>query len=187
MWLPKSKYTVKYARVGDMKNTDGTDYVGKYMEAYDGRCYAGTEFSKDTKEIVRNLPEGSTDIVHRTVNVKFEPDQMDFDKGQITRYFRQSLVSKKIEEISEKDYGDLIQDKEANKSYKFATCVWLLKGPAEDLNFNKGGNLMYRYKGVRTRNSETIEEINKELPGIKDVILTDPLEKVLDTTSTFKI
>ena len=57
MWLPKSKYTVKYARLGEMKRPDGTPYVGPYMEAYNGKCYLGKEFNKNTVELVVESPQ----------------------------------------------------------------------------------------------------------------------------------
>ena len=179
MWLPKSKYTVKYARLGEMKRPDGTPYVGPYMEAYNGKCYLGKEFNKNTVELVVESPQESTETETRTLNTKFSPSEEDYKNFYVYRYFRQNRVTKKIEELSEKDYVDLVSAQTYPERYVYEKCVWCIRGPFEDVNYNSGPGLPYKYEGVRSRNQRTMDRLNETLPGIKDVILTDPLEKAV--------
>lgn len=188
MWLPKSKYTVKYAISGQMKKQDGTVYVGPYMEAYNGKCYLGKEFNGSNELLVSDIPE-STEKQRVTIHSRFEPTEDDYGRGYVTRYFRQNKVSKKIEELTEERYSVLEYENTSSRCpYSYEQCTWILKGPKEDINYNTriGMSLPYTYRGVRSRNQETIEKINEKLPGIKDVILTDPLEKVQESSEPIK-
>lgn len=187
MWLPKSKYTVKYAVSGEMKRKDGTTYVGPYMEAYNGKCYAGKEFGENTEELESSIAE-KTDLDRKTINSRFEPTEEDYERGYSIRYFRQNKVTKKVEELTEELYGQLESESTSSRCpYNYVECKWILKGPFEDVNYNSHSRqIPYIYKGVKSRNSITIEEVNEKLPGIKDVILTDPLEKVQESSGSVK-
>ena len=187
MWLPKSKYTVKYAVSGEMKRKDGTGYVGPYMEAYNGKCYVGKEFGENNEELESNIVE-KTDVERKTINSKFEPTEEDYGRGYVTRYFRQNKTTQKIEELTEELYGQLESENTSSRCpYNYAECKWILRGPFEDINYNPNHNqLPYIYRGVRSRNLDTIEEMNEKLPGIRDIILTDPLEKARESSEPIK-
>ena len=40
--------------------------------------------------------------------------------------------------------------------------------------------------GTKSGNLDTIEEMNEKLPGIRDIILTDPLEKARESSEPIK-
>jgi len=69
MYIPKSKYTVKYTSgLENLVDPGGTPYIGFYIELFDGRLYAGEEVSSNmlslfTKPVHSKLSESSKLVI----------------------------------------------------------------------------------------------------------------------------
>jgi hypothetical protein len=174
-YYPKSRYTEpKSATPGEfvVKDTQET-YKGTYVETFDNKYYGGTspldtgvELEK-VKEPQAGLDEGRPDYfgvlaelggsLFRRLLTKAEKS-----KGVAKRYFVQDKNNNKIVET---DKANFIQTQQQVMSRRFAEVDWIVKGPAEDKIFGK-----YRYEGAESKNRKTIQDLEKQIPGISTYI-----------------
>lgn len=168
MFLPKSKYTIEQAVVGQFvlsASQDSGFYVGPYIKDFRGRCFAGTTLLDAEKRELISITGGDT-VEPVQVKVDILPTEEQYLAGSMVRYFRQNPVSKVVEEI----------DKEkCKKSENWITVSgsWILTGSLEDVK-------MYgiTYRGVRWRNLQTMKAWEKEIPGITEALDLHPEDLV---------
>ena len=163
MYLPKSKYEVKQAFWGMFKLSGSQDegfYVGPYIEDYLGRVYAGTSLKGAENRVLIPMVEQKTPEVQVKVNIL--PTEEDYLAGSITRYFRQNRSTKVIEEIDEKKA-------QQSENWKVVSGSWVLTGSLEDQKIYG-----HTYRGVKTRNQKTLDNWEKEMPGIVEALNLKP-------------
>lgn len=176
-YIPKSKYTEpKYTPGGEfIVEATGKDYVGKYIETYGDKYYAGTSPSQGGDEIKKIRKEG---IVNKGLKAAgfatllsllkgfFKPkvSLTDRENGKISRYFVQDKNNNKIVET---DKDTFLQAQTQIPNSRFASTDWIIKGPAED-TLIKG----YPYEGAASKNKKAILALEKDMPGIS-IFVTD--------------
>lgn len=145
------------------------------LVSYDGRSFQGSnlrnlipvppgadsERLSDTTTSVNTVPEPST----------FFPDppkQSDRKRGYIFRYFCFNTATKKVTEISKRDYQKL----SSNTQFVTALIKWYIQDPSEEQSIEDGEINGIPYKGLITKNLESLQIANTDLPGIVD--LFDP-------------
>ena len=74
----------------------------------------------------------------------------------------QTKIDNKIVELDKSNYQ---QAQAALPSQNFAEVDWIIKGPAEDKDFNG-----YPFEGAESKNKKAIQAIEKQIPGISTFI-----------------
>jgi hypothetical protein len=117
------------------------------------------------------LPEGESAEI---ANAFVEPTDLDRENCSFERYFTKNTSTGKIKELRKVDY----QSAKLNpKNYElFAKTDWNLCGPLSDQEING-----YFLEGTASKNKKLVDELEKKIPGIKD-ILTDYSQFVDDKT-----
>ena len=187
-YIAKTKYTEPKSTPGGefaFKDT-GKDYKGSYFEDYRKKYFAGKtpddkggELIKVRTELPGQLLTAATALLAMALRSFFKPKvkNSDKNKGAIKRYFVQSKNTKKIAEVGKDDYLAIKKDLQ-NKN--LATIEWIIKGPAEDKNFNG-----YPYEGAASKNKKAIQALEPQMPGISTFI-TDYSFLVEDPTTSQK-
>jgi hypothetical protein len=103
--------------------------------------------------------------------VPFFPEVTDDDKkrGYIVRYFTRQTNHRtgEITEIDEKTATKL----KANSLYKVVSLEWKISGKLDDIAGPRIGNSPTRlYTGVLTANRVSLEDADKEMPGMRHLI-----------------
>lgn len=170
MYLPKSKYSIIVAKPGQY-TLNGKEYVGPVLVDYRGKTYAGSDPSNIKGEVIRTTVDPEP---VREVPAKIVPTEEDYGKGFMIRYFRQDNRSKKVDEIAS---GSAF----SNTRYAYASASWILTGSLDDREYQINGRVKpVIIRGVRYKNEQTIQEMDKILPGISGSgILSNPEEFVL--------
>ena len=168
MFLPKSKYTIKFATQGQFALSGSEDqgcYVGPYIEDFRGNVYAGTSLlGAEKRKLVSII--GEEEVPKVQVKVEIIPTEEQYQSGSMVRYFRQNPVSKVVEEIDK----DKIKE---SKNWIIASGSWVLTGSLDDVD-------MYGipYRGARTRNSITLKKLELVIPGITQALDLHPEDLV---------
>jgi hypothetical protein len=175
VYYPKTRYTEpKSAAPGEfvVKSTQET-YKGTYVETFDSKYYGGTspldtgvELEK-VKESQAGLDEGRPDYFGVLAELggsvlKRLLTKGEKSKGVAKRYFVQDKNNNKIVET---DRANFLQTQQQVMSRRFAEVDWIVKGPAEDKMFGK-----YKYEGAESKNRKTIQDLEKQIPGISTYI-----------------
>lgn len=183
----KPKYTLGY----EFTLPNGKRYVGWCFETYKQEFYTGKEPSdksvllksesikikKPNKKLLfQSL--ASTIVSQAAVisNRKIEKvttsnskevkqdvlvDSTDKTNGYFIRYFLQDKRTKKIIEVKQNKYTEMIKE-----NYTVGTNIkWIIKAPAE--NIQKNG---FTYIGASQKNKEAVEIAEKTVIGIKNFI-----------------
>lgn len=158
MYLPKNLYRIKSTYGGELQKPSGEEYTGNYIETTLGKTYAGDSL-ENAKGLLLPIPEQNLQEVQRPYNDYFGPTELDYRRGEYIRYFVQDKRSQKIVEMNE----DQWRQKKRLKYVSSGRLLWVLKGPANDREING-----VPYKGASTRNKETLQELEKDFPGILD-------------------
>lgn len=158
MYIPKNKYKIKQALEGDFIRPDGSSYRGFYIEVANGSFYEGSSLSGPA---LRIFPSKTEDIntVQRPYNDYYGPTEKDYTNGFFVRYFIRDKRNGKFTEVSKNQWNE-------KKSLTYVTAgsiAWLLTGPVEDGKING-----IPYKGITTRNSVTLQSLEKQFPGISN-------------------
>ena len=107
-------------------------------------------------------------------NAFVEPTDKEKESCKFERYFTKNKSTGKIKELTKADYQN------ANlrgKPYElFAKTDWIVCGPLPDQVING-----YFLEGTESKNRKLVDELEKQIPGIQDV-LTDYGQFVTDTT-----
>jgi len=173
-YVPKGKYKkAKHTSGGEFVTTlDKQPYTGYYIEIYGGQYRAGKTPEDNGAEL--------TKITINTINTKAvvpvvaalaglaaglfgrKLTKKETDSGVAKRYFLQNKVNSKIQEVDEPTYNAA---KKELPNRVFAQVDWIVKGPAEDKMFGQ-----YKYEGAESRNKRTIQDLEKQVPGISTFI-----------------
>ena len=86
----------------------------------------------------------------------------DIERGATKRYFMQTKRDSKIVELNKDNYQNA---KKALANQNFAEVDWIIKGPAEDKNFNG-----YPFEGAASKNKKAIQALESQMPGISAFI-----------------
>jgi hypothetical protein len=107
---------------------------------------------------------------------KFKPKKGDSRRGITQRFFIQPKTTQKISEV---DLDTYTQAQNQLINYNFAQVDWIIKGPAEDQNFNG-----YLYEGAASKNQKAIQALESQMPGISTFVtnyselVEEPVSKV---------
>lgn len=166
MYLPKSKYQVEFVSPGKFTK-DGRPYAGPVLRTYLGETYAGTS-PWDLKGKVEPIDSGKYKKVVAVAGRRI-PTEQEYEKGSMTRYFKQNLSTMKVVELLPKDWG------EQEKDCRYVTGSWILTGSLEDTVVDG----KWKQQGVRKKNQETIGLLEQLVPGISSSqVLCDPTQFV---------
>jgi hypothetical protein len=182
-YIPETRYEKpKSTRGGEfnIKKT-GEDYIGKYIETFDKKYYAGStpeengdELQKVNEEFPIGLAFAALPVLAGLLKGFFKPKlkKGDKEKGSTKRFFAQDKKNNKIQEIDQETYF------QANglPNLNLAQVNWIIAGPAEDKNFNG-----YPFEGAASKNKKTINALEPQMPGIS-VFITDYSFLVEDPT-----
>ena len=146
-------------------------YIGSYIQNVKGLYFAGTKQTADSKELVRirtRQPNGTlatTAMIVAALLVGYfikKVTSADRKNGVTKRYFAQDRKDGKIVE-TDKDTFQRAQQELTDRN--LAQVDWLIKGPAEDKEING-----YLFEGAATKNKNTIQALEKTIPGISTFV-----------------
>jgi hypothetical protein len=170
-YVPKGRYKkAKHTTGGEFEITKTKElYQGYYIEIYGGKYFAGQAPEEQGVELTK-LQNGSIDfktilpLVTTLAAGIFgrKLTKPEITKGAIKRYFIQDRKTNKIQEVDEPTYNAA---KKELPNRVFAQVDWIVKGPAEDKMFGQ-----YKYEGAESRNKKTIQDLEKQVPGISTFI-----------------
>ena len=169
MYLPKSKYTVSTAKMGEFM-LNGKDYVGPVFTTYKGEVYAGSEPSLNKGQLVSIADSG---LIEKTkVVVKRIPTEEEYQQGHMIRYFAQDIRTGKIVEILPETY----KSREKDRNTLCRSTVWYLTGILED-ELWPGTSRGVKREGCRTQNTKAMSLMEGWMPGIiSSGVLCDPTQ-----------
>ena len=171
-YIPETRYQKPKSTGGgefNIKKT-GEDYKGKYIETFDKKYYAGStpeengdELEKVNEEFPIGLAFAALPVLLGLLKGFFKPKlkKGDKEKGFTKRFFVQDKKNNKIQETDQETY--LQANGLANLN--LAQVNWIIKGPAEDKNFNG-----YPFEGAASKNKKAINALESQMPGISTFI-----------------
>lgn len=157
MYLPKNKYKIKSTAGGDVVNSDGTPYVGSYIETAKGTVYEGNNLN-GKKQVLAVRNQTQSNEIERPYNDYYGPTEKDYQNGSYIRYFTRNHRGKFVEMNKEQWL-----EKRNQKRLTSGQVTWLLTGPVKDGKVNG-----YPFKGTETKNRETLQKLERTYPGISD-------------------
>ena len=162
MYLPKSKYSIKYTNGGLLATTsDNVEYIGKYIHTSNNSYIAGTKLNgaplklleDPTTNMDRNqraLLYSSSDTGKDMFNLlrtrknipatKPQPTEKDYKKGYFMRFYLYKNNEPNIIYETSKKYMDEFQPTMDNNLYTIGNIKWGLIG--EDAAFNNESKLI---------------------------------------------
>lgn len=177
MYLPKSKYRVKNPPPGTFETEGGTEHRGPVVELSSGEVYAGDSITTITTKLVPVEEQDSPQEDFPPFNEYILPTEQDYEQRVFTRYLLRNEETKRVVETSKKQF----EQKRNLPNIQPIEVEWILTGPIEDrtvgTNVVNGEVRPIKVKGVRTRNLETVQELEKSFRGIS-LFLDDPLKFV---------
>jgi hypothetical protein len=196
MFRPKTTYTKPKSTPGGefREKFSGKDYKGSYIKNNREQYFAGKSPEDNGVELVKI--EKNLSILQQLAPIGLSLLMMIFTKlfkptptsgqtksGVLPRFFVQDKTNNKIAETDQQSY------EEAQKipTVRTAQTDWIIKGPAEDKNFNG-----YPFEGAASKNKKAIQALEPQMPGISAFItdysflVEDPAtnQKPLLSTST---
>ena len=173
MYIPKVKLKVGGKLDGKLIDPKtGRIYLGDFVQDYNGNFYKGK--TVDSNSQLLEFKKDDSDEKSKVVGLRFiyrKPSEKDYIAGYFTRYFIRDNTTGKVVEVDRAKYKEIRQSEET--FYSTTQLDWIIKGTAEDSYNGK-----YRIPGIRTLNSELIQENAKILKGLDTQVLKDPLEFV---------
>ena len=175
-YLPESKYKkAKKATFGEfvVKATQES-YEGYYIETYRKQYFAGQTPEQNGVELEKvEKTSGFPDVsgyVGKGLSLlallqsafKKQLSQDEINKGIAKRYFVQDNRNKKISETSQELFE---QGKKDIPDFIYKEVPWNISNPADDVIINGA-----KFQGSESRNKETIQNLEKEMPGISKFI-----------------
>jgi len=175
-YLPQSKYKkAKKAGLGEFA-VKGTQepYEGFYIETYRKQYFAGetpeqngVELEKIEKtsgfpEVGGLIGKGLSLLALLQSAFKKQLSQDEIDKGIAKRYFVQDNRDEKISETSQELFE---QGKTGIPDFKYIEVPWNISNPADDIVLNGA-----KFQGSESRNKETIQNLEKDMPGISKFV-----------------
>ena len=167
-FIPKSNYKkAKHTNGGKFKvASTGQPYTGFYIEDSRGNFIAGETPEEKGPDLVE-IPQDAAWVIAKPTGLLLqvlqrELTQNELQQGSIKRYFTQDLHNANISEVLPETY---FADKQDTLRKNTLEIDWITKGPADDRIFGK-----YPYQGAESKNRETIQEANNNMPGISTYI-----------------
>ena len=158
---PKSAPTGEFVEMVSRK-----PYNGFYIKGYKGTYYAGKTVEENGVELEKVRTE--TPGLGTPAQQSLAASLLSYFKKIITageilrgiarRFFIQDKKNNKILETDKQTY---LQAKKETPNRRFAEIDWIIKGPSEDKVINT-----YKYEGAESRNKKTIQDLEKQMPGI---------------------
>ena len=174
-FLPKikQKKNKKKGKLIDPKT--GLAFLGPFLLDHLGNFFKGKTLTADSEPLIFQPDEKkSVDDALSFFDRFPQPSDKDYEKGKLKRYFVKDIPSNKVVELNKDSY--LKQQKE-NKPYrKFYTLDWNVTGGLEDSEING-----YKATGIVTKNQKLIDEAEKIIPGIKNLISSEQHTKEIIT------
>lgn len=175
-YLPQSKYKkAKKAGLGEFAVKETQEpYEGLYIETYRKQYFAGETPEQNGVELEKiEKASGFPDVSGFVRNglslltllqsaFKKQLSQDEIDKGIAKRYFVQDNRDKKISETSEEIFE---QGKESIPDFIYKEIPWNISNPADDIVINGA-----KFQGSESRNKETIQNLEKDMPGISKFV-----------------
>ena len=177
MYLPKSKYRIKNPPPGTFETEGGIEHTGPVIELSSGEVYAGDSIATVSTRLIPVEEQTPPQQDLPPFNEYVLPTEQDYEQGFFTRYLLRNQETKRVVETSKQQF-----DQKRNlPNIQPIEVEWLLTGAIEDRTV--GTNVVNReiqlikIKGVRTRNLETVQELEESFRGIS-LFLDDPLKFV---------
>ena len=187
MYLPKHQF--KKTQVSEIFSLPGFSPAASLVDAV-GNIFNKTEivvtsegelYDVSPEDLEKGIFTNATQIFPPPVVLDpsipssyVEPTDSDKQACMFKRYFTKNKSNGKIKELTKADYQEGLIGK---KNYElFAKTDWNLCGPLSDQEING-----YFLEGTASKNKKLVDELEKKIPGIKD-ILTDYGQFVDDKT-----
>jgi hypothetical protein len=176
-YLPESKYKKAKRTPGGefIIKATGEDYKGPYIETYRKQYFAGETPEQNGVELeklerssildsqgFKSFGLGLPLIVLLQSAFKKQLSQDEVNKGIAKRYFVQDNRNKKISETSQELFE---QGKKDLPNFIYVEVPWNISNPADDIKING-----IKFQGSESRNKETIQNLEKEMPGISKFV-----------------
>jgi len=151
MYLPKSKYSIKYTNGGLLATiSDNVEYIGKYIQTSNNKFIKGTSLNgallklledasvnmdRNQRALQYNSATEGRDIYNilkqkRNIpSSKPQPTEKDYIKGSFNRYYLyKNNEPNLIYETSKNYFSEYIDSKLDTKLYTTNSVIWRLKG-----------------------------------------------------------
>ena len=170
MYLPKTKFKkITGAGKNIIDTVTGSPYTGPIVQDFLGNLLKGAN-PFTASNTLKNASE-DTQPDDNFKNHYPQPTSKDYERGIFLRYFAKDSRSGKIVELNKESY---LKEKADNKLYRRAIKLeWYINGPAEDQVMGQ-----YKYPGTRSKNQDVIKQAEKQLPGIGEQVLKNPIQFV---------
>ena len=189
-YYPKSRIILGKISNGEFTMNDGKSYVGPYYITFNGKYYTGINpQDKNSLEIFKNVER---DEINKKINLNessikynkinkfkpldellepisylYKPNNNDYTKGKITRYFakERKLRNYKIIEIDQNTFDDIFYQKGIYNypGWDVISLFWMISDGKFPLPF------------VESQNKRIIEIKNKSFIGLREY-LTNPIQ-----------
>ena len=174
-YLPKHKQKINIKPAGSiLLDSQNREMKGDFTQDFQGNFYKGIGVSSTSEPLtlITLEPQSGTSLYSNNfTSTTIPPTESDYLNKKYTRYFIKDQVLKKVIETDKDSYTKELDSKKLYRT--LLKLEWLIKGPPDDIVI-KG----YPYKGIGSRNQETIDKANAILIGIKDQVLKDPKQFV---------
>jgi hypothetical protein len=186
MYLPKHQFTS--ISVSDLLTQGGTQ-VATVLTTAAGKLFNKREIIITSEGELYDVPPSDlekgiftnatqyfipTEEAQPLGNAFVEPTDKEKEACKFERYFTKNKSTGKIKELTKADYQGASL---SPKNYEsFAKTDWIVCGPLPDQVING-----YFLEGTESKNRKLVDELEKQIPGIQDV-LTDYGQFVTDTT-----
>ena len=189
MFAPTTKFKEPKSTSGNefVEKLTGKVYKGFYIETYRDTFLAGKSPEDGGVELVKidqgaNFTQQTTPVGLPLLTAIFTkmfkptPTSGQTKSGVLPRYFVQDKLTNKVAETDKQSYDQA----EKIQTVRTASTDWIIKGPAEDKNFNG-----YPFEGAATKNKKAIEALESQMPGIS-IFITDYSFLVEDPSASQK-
>lgn len=161
-FLPKIKLK-KFKIPGFLKDIFGNKYTGPAIQDHLGNFFKGKKLDENSEPLIFVPDKKEEDSSKEIFNRYTSPNDKDYQKGKMKRYFVKDIPSNKVSELDKDSY--LKQQKE-NKPYrKFLSIDWLVSGLIDDTTIAG-----YSAEGIKSKNQKALDDAESLLPGLKNVV-----------------
>ena len=169
MFLPKSKYKGPFTAAGgdkellykdSLKPFRGQYFITYKKQVFEGEApqYAGKELIFKNDYLVRKAREGKIELPKPFIP---KPTDKDYTNKKFTRYFAKDKRNGRVFEIQKSDFAPTAK----LPSMQTIKLEWWIDGPAKDTKYRG-----YIYYGAETRNRNTLQEAEKSMRGITNLL-----------------
>ena len=175
-FLPKikQKKNKKKGKLIDPKT--GLAFLGPFLLDHLGNFFKGKTLTAESEPLVFQPDETETETDPQSFFDRFpQPNDKDYSKGKVKRYFVKDIPSNKVVELDKTSY--IKQEREGKPYRKFYTLDWNVTGKLEDSTING-----FSAEGIISKNKKALQEAEKILPGISNLVKPDQFTKELVNT-----